>query len=438
MGMLQSRASARTLLHTLARDFACIENPGGVFPPRELVPLGPVLTRLPGAPAAVLLDMDGTVTQTEPLFLHGVEAVVRRVTGWAAKADWPGLDPARDYPHIVGFSTLRNLEYLYDQCRDAIQPDRFFRAALEGLVFLHTHDSPRETVRWLDGLTEAYGLEAWRAHAEAAARREADTEALVRDACARYPVIEPGLFANLGLIIFHADYIEAIEKVNRGAGADVSRIIHGDPDIPAVGPMPGIALLCALVKGWIPPSAAGALADHVHEPDGVAGPRQATGTLEWLSRHFHAHPIPVGLVTSSGTHEASLVLRAVFQAMIREVRNWPIDRAVQDSILWGFDTHEAFFDAMVTCDDVAGGRTKPFRDPYTLALAKLGLDADAARRVIGFEDTEAGIIAQRGAGIGVACAVPIEHTRTHDFSAAAYVLHGGIPEAVFEHRLFMP
>ena len=437
MGMLLDANTAAFAFRALGDDFARIENPRGTFPPVEIVPLGPKFRRLPGPPAAILLDMDGTITQTEPLFLHGLEQVVRRVTGWETQSDWPGLDPDRDYAQIVGFSTLRNLEYLYGACGDAIQPARFFRAAIEGLTFLHTHDSPRETVRWLDGLTTAYGLEAWRAAADTPDPSGNANEALVREAVARFLRIDPSMFAHLGLIIFHADYIDTLEAVNRGEGARVSQAVYGDPAIPAVAPLPGVALLCALVKGWIPKAEAPAIAAHIalhrHEVPQV----EMAATLHRLCRHFAEHPVPVGLVTSSGTHEAELVLRGVFRAMAKEVQTWPAPAGMLDELAGSFASHRDYFDAMVTCDDVASGRTKPFRDPYTLALAKLGLDGDAARRVVGFEDTEAGIIAQRGAGIGVPCAVPIEHTLGHDFAAAAHLLPGGVYDAIFHHGLFI-
>ncbi|MBX3177664.1 MAG: hypothetical protein KF886_09905 [Candidatus Hydrogenedentes bacterium] len=436
MGMMLSLAEALPALKDTATTFARIENPEGVFPPCEIVPLGPIYPRLDAPPTAILLDMDGTITQTEPLFLHGVEEVVRRVTGWESPAAWAGLDPARDYPKIVGFSTLRNLEYLYGACADAIQPERFFREALRGLVYLHAHDAPRETVHWLDTLTTAYGLEAWRAFAD----RPGDAprqQQLINEAVGRFAHIGRDLFARLGLIIFHAGYIETLEKVNRGEGAEVSRAIYGDPSVPAIAPMAGIPLLCALVKGWLPADAASGLAEAIPFAEADTDtPDSRAATLKSLCRHFETAPIPVGLVTSSGTHEVALVLRAVFRAMTDEARSWPLPAPARDRILEGFAHPDRLFETMVTCDDVAGGRTKPFRDPYSLALNRLGLDDIRARYVIGFEDTEAGIIAQRGAGIGVPCAVPIPHTLHHDFTAAAHRLPGGIPQAIFQHSLF--
>lgn len=432
MGMLRKLPAAETDLSALGQEFALIANAPGLFPPREMVPLGPRVTRLEGPPAAIFLDMDGTTTDTEPLFLHDVEEVVRRSTGWRTKADWAGLDPVRDYPNIVGYSTLRNLEYLYEFVGHAIQPSLFFSEVMKGLVFLAEHHVPDDIHFRIETLTDLFGMEAWRHYAADPKRRASDGDALIGECRTRFPHIGQAMFANFGLMIFYADYIDILERVNRGEGASVSQMIYGDPGIPAVGALPGIALLCALVRGWLPESTAPALAE-------ALAPEEAGGAknLAWLCRRFAAQSIPTALVTSSGSHEANLVLRAVFSSMREEVAGWPVDEATRAAIVAGFASHDAYFDAIVTCDDVIDGRTKPFRDPYTLALGRLGLSGRDAGRVIGFEDTEAGIIAQRGAGIALACATPIEYTMGQDFSAASHVLMGGVREAVFRHGLFM-
>ena len=86
MGLLRYLSEAQSELTAMGEEFACIENAPGVFPPCEIVPLGAKFSHLDGPPAAIFLDMDGTTTYTEPLFLHDVEEVVRRGTGWKTKA----------------------------------------------------------------------------------------------------------------------------------------------------------------------------------------------------------------------------------------------------------------------------------------------------------------------------------------------------------------
>lgn len=438
MSLLQYLNEAQAELTAMGEEFACIENAPGIFPPRELVPLGAKFSHLDGPPAAIFLDMDGTTTYTEPLFLHDVEEVVRRSTGWKTKSDWAGIDPERDYPNIVGYSTQRNLEYLYTSVSYAIRPDLFFDETMKALIFLAERDVPEDIRTRVDTMTRTFGMAAWPRHAGDPARRTAEGDALIREAIQRYPSVGQEMFAQFGLMIFYADYIDILERVNRGEGAAVSEMIYGDPDVPAINAMPGVALLCALAKGWLPESCAVDLARTVSEahPD-ITGLENLAETLARLCRIFRDNPVPVALVTSSGSHETRLVLQAVFLTLRAEVVTWGIDDAARSRILAGFESHQNYFDAIVTCDDVLEGRTKPYRDPYSLALAHLGLDGRHAPRVIGFEDTEAGIIAQRGAGVGIPCAVPIEYTVRQDFSGAAYVLKGGVLEAIVRHGLFI-
>lgn len=438
MGLLQYLSEAQSELTAMGEEFALIPNAPGIFPPRELVPLGAKCARLEGLPAAIFLDMDGTTAYTEPLFLHDVEEVVRRSTGWRNKAEWAGIEPERDYPHIVGYSTIRNLEYLYESVGHAIKPELFFAEVMESLIFLTEHVVPEDVRSRVDALTKVYGMQAWCKHAKDPSRRPADGEVLVRECVQRFPTIGQEMFANFGLMIFYADYLNILECVSRGEGAAISERIYGDPTVPAIRPMPGVALLCALVKGWLPESCAIELARAQRQryPEmPIVG--DLGETLTRLCRRFKNNPTPVALVTSSGFHEANLVLQTVFGALREESADWPLDERTHGTVQAGFARYEGYFDAIVTCDDVIEGRTKPYRDPYSLALARLGLDGRDAPRVIGFEDTEAGIIAQRGAGVGIPCAVPIEFTLGQDFHAAAHVLKGGIPEAIGKHGLFI-
>jgi hypothetical protein len=438
MGVLHYLDEAQAELTALGEEFALIPNAPGIFPPHELVPLGTKFARLDGLPAAVFLDMDGTTAYTEPLFLHDVEEVVRRSTGWRSKEEWAGIEPERDYPNIVGYSTIRNLEYLYESVGHAIKPELFFAEVMESLIYLTENVVPEDVRGRVEALTKVYDMEAWCEHAKTPSRLPASGNALVRECVARFPVIGQEMFANFGLIIFYADYLNILQCVSRGAGAAISERIYGDPTVPAIRPLPGIALLCALIKGWLPEACAAELAlilrrDYPEMP--VAG--DLGETLARLCRRFKDNPVPVALVTSSGFHEVNLVLQTVFRALREESAAWPLDERSWATVQSGFDSYANYFDAIVTCDDVIEGRTKPYRDPYTLALTRLGLDGDDAPRTLGFEDTEAGIIAQRGAGVGIPCAVPIEHTLGQDFRAAAHLLKGGVLEAIGKYGLFI-
>ncbi len=161
MGLLRYLSEAQAELTAMGEEFACIENAPGIFPPRELVPLGAKFSHLDGPPAAIFLDMDGTTTYTEPLFLHDVEEVVRRGTGWKTKGEWAGINPERDYPNIVGYSTQRNLEYLYASVGHAIRPDLFFDETMKALIFLAERDVPEDIRTRVATMTRTFGMETW-------------------------------------------------------------------------------------------------------------------------------------------------------------------------------------------------------------------------------------------------------------------------------------
>ena len=98
-----------------ATEFARVRNLDYVFAPFELYPLAP-RTPLPlERIAAFAVDMDGTSTTTEPVALHALEYMVRRVTGWLDRARWPGLDRQRDYPFVIGSSNYRHTEFLLER-----------------------------------------------------------------------------------------------------------------------------------------------------------------------------------------------------------------------------------------------------------------------------------------------------------------------------------
>jgi len=123
-----SRKDALELVGRLGGEFAIIKNPGYVQPPYEACPLAKKLRRLPRGLAGIVKDMDGTTTTTEALCLHSLETMVRRITGRLDSAVWAGLDRTRDYPHIIGNSTTRLVEYLIETYQMAIRREALQRA----------------------------------------------------------------------------------------------------------------------------------------------------------------------------------------------------------------------------------------------------------------------------------------------------------------------
>lgn len=83
------------------------------------------------------------------------------------------------------------------------------------------------------------------------------------------------------------------------------------------------------------------------------------------------------------------------------------------------------FDVVVTGDDVV--ERKPDPSAFTIALERLGLDADGhhgqAGGVVAVEDSRNGVVAATGAGL-VCVAVVNDYTKAQDLSEAVLVLDG--------------
>lgn len=116
-------------------EFAQVRNLDFTYAPFELYPLAPHAPRPLPRLAALTVDMDGTSTTTEPLALHALEYMVRRFTGRLDKAQWPGLDPVLDYPHVIGNSNFRHTEFLVGRYRDMLDRQALREAFFEALAW---------------------------------------------------------------------------------------------------------------------------------------------------------------------------------------------------------------------------------------------------------------------------------------------------------------
>ena len=120
----------KTLTRLGACEVALVRNPSYIYSPIEVYPLAPKVTAPLKRLAGIVKDMDGTTTTTEPLCLHSLEWMVRQITGRKTPEVWRGLDRARDYPHIIGNSTTKHVEYLLLAYADAFDPSACLDAYL--------------------------------------------------------------------------------------------------------------------------------------------------------------------------------------------------------------------------------------------------------------------------------------------------------------------
>ena len=443
-----TRESALHLMERLGDDFALIENPSYVHPHFEVCPLAPRRLRLERGARAFLLDMDGTTTTTEDLCLHALEHFVRRATGWDS-AEWRGLDPVRDFPNIIGTSTSQNIAYLANLHGKAIQPRLLLAAFLEAVAW--TLGNAQNALRKLEAEAQlsAMGMQQVTEDARFALLRHTafsgshETQhalnALVEKYVARCPIASETDRVRAGVEIYSQRLYAFFLQIGRGDSAAVSREVHGDESVHPIRPLPGLGVLHALAKGWLGADAGHcARLLHTHLPEQRALNKAEIERFSRLGAYFERNPAAVALVTSSSRYEADVVLREVFAGLVDEAGDWELPGWRKRQIQEGFADPQRFYDTIVTSTDCHEIRLKPHRDLYSVALYQLGLTQEDHDRVAGFEDTEAGIISMRAAGVAVSCAVPFAGTRSHNFSAASHVAFGGFPEVLLKHSLFVP
>lgn len=451
-----SSQDATSILSTLlgqmgSQEVAIIRNPSYIYSPLEIYPLPPkVLDPLPKL-SGVVKDMDGTTTTTEPLCLHSLEWMVRQVTG--RMEGWEGLDHKVDYPHIIGNSTTKHVEYLITTYNQFLKPLDCLKAYIVAAVWTISQgrdEGRRKEVLanvpalGLDGLNED---SAYRAAVESKTYDETEVVKLAdRLANALLPKFK---IANLtdqvraAVDIYYMRYHVILGDIADGRGARRAEEVLGSADAHLIEPMPGIGIFLGAIKGWLGEDL-GLFFDELSHHVLARNPKLTAGDLEplrkrlvGLGRYLQANPIPVAVVTSSIAYEANIVLGEVFSILRREVSGWKVADKKKETMLSQFVSPHVLYDAMITASDSSEIRLKPHRDLYSIALHTMGLGQKDFTSVIGFEDSESGVIAIRAAGVGLSVGVPFADTAGHDLSAAAFVLPGQVPEAILLRNCFL-
>ncbi|MGE5499508.1 MAG: hypothetical protein ACM3Q2_15615, partial [Syntrophothermus sp.] len=244
--------------------------------------------------------------------------------------------------------------------------------------------------------------------------------------------------------IFFQHYHQMLELIKYGEGSNLAEEISGQSELPLVRPMPSIPLLFALAKGLLGEDVA-YLFDEMsqelkHKSSQVyriSSQEEAREKLVKLGKYFESHPLKLALVTSSGGYEADIILVELFNVISHEIRKWKIPQAKKEMLLEKFSDYKNIVNVFITGDKVSKIRPKPHRDLFSIALSRLGLPQSMFSQIVGFEDSENGIIALRASGIGLTAAVPVMRNSRHDLSAASFILQGGITEALLNYNLFM-
>ena len=434
-------------------EIAVVHNPGYVYPPVDFYPLAPRSKgNLPGL-EGVVCDMDGTTTTTETLCIHALEYMVRRITNRMDPKEWSGLDRIQDYPHIIGNSTTKHIEYLIRTYSDPIQPDAIGQSYLRAALWTFSKGKDPGRKKEVLATLNRLGLEG--------VQEEPDFQAMVET----HSFEDEKLAVNLpewwrvhqvnaeidnfqdrvraAIDIYYMRYHEILAALEEGSPEQVAAQILGDRHQRLIEPMPGVAIYLAAIKGWLGEDLAPfgpQMFEQVKQksnaiPIGLL--EKNLNRLKALGNYFEKHPLKVGIVTSSIDYEANIVLGQVFESLREEVEHWPVSAQKKNRIIEGFSHYQSYYDAYITASDSSEIRLKPHRDLYCIALHQMGLGPESFDRVVGFEDSESGTIAIRAAGIGLCVALPFADTANHDLSAAAFCLKGGLPEALLGHLHFL-
>ena len=421
--------------------YAVVKNPAYVFPPEEYYPLASPLRKV-NEIKAVLMDMDGTTTTTEVLCIHSLEQMVRRMSGRLKKEEWLGLDHELDFPNIIGNSTTRHIEYLLKTYENFLSDEHiekaFWEAAWWTLNFGNDPNRRSEVVQNL----KKFGLNA----AVDKITSAKDPEDLRKQYAGK--INSRGFVnrVNIGIDVYYEVYHRILSRLKEGEGVLVKREIMGESHKSGniISPMPGIPVLIPLLKGWLGEEAGlftGYLFDELESKTGQKTKDSDVSAFKQklieLGKKFEKQPSKLGLVTSSIRYEADIVIHEVFGVIREFVTQSFLSTVRKELILEKLNDPSLVYDAFVTASDSSEIRLKPHRDLYSIALHQAGLLPEDFDKTIGFEDSQSGTVAIRAAGIGCCIAVPFAQTADHNLEAAVHVLPGGIPQALFEHNMFL-
>ncbi len=434
---------AGRLVAQLGDDFAVVKNPPYVFPAYDVYVLAAPHRQLDEGLTAAVMDMDGTTTTTEVLCTGALEAMVQRLSGMEEATGISTLNHERDYPHIIGNSTTRHVEYLVATYGEGFVLEAMCRSFIEACAWnIACALDPKRgeeaaTALRVQGLDTLLADPLFKKLCDAMAENS-DAALTLSD---RLTTAYKGRLraqsvadrTRIGIEVYYQRYHQSLRNIENGT-------FPCTPEQPRpIAPMPGIGIALALLKGWLGKDAAclgESLAAYLHDQDSQAV-AAGIARLSSLGEHFAAHPVKLGLVTSSIAAEATIVLREVFRVIHEEINDWPLSREKRDFLRSKFEDPAHVYDACITASDSSEIRLKPHRDLYAIALHTLGIPPEQFHRVAGFEDSESGTIAIRAAGISLCCALPFAMTHNHRFEAATQVCHDGIPEVILIKNFFL-
>jgi beta-phosphoglucomutase-like phosphatase (HAD superfamily) len=441
MSKLTNIKGASNILKQEGEEFSVVKNPEYIFPPYEIYPMAPKAGKKLKAVSAVVMDMDGTTTTTETLCIHSLEWMIRRMSGKMSREEWVGLLP-EDYPYIIGNSSTKHVEYLITKYKKLITEEETLKYFLSAAHWTITKGNDplrkKEVLQNLSLLNYQSILSDKLFSSKISAGKEEQIAANLYQKYTRdIPQFKFNLYVRLGIDIYYKRYHEILNEIDSGNGDKIKKELLGEGNSNVIEPMPGIEVYLPMLKGLIT-SGYKKFYDLLNNHLSANSNKKVISLEEFklLCKYFTKNPAKVAIVTSSIFYEANIVLNEVFKVVNKRL-NELADNKAAETLTPIFTNYNNYYDGIVTASDSNEIRLKPHRDLYSIALHKLNLTVEKFKRVIGFEDSESGILALRSAGIGMAVAVPFAQTTQHPFEAAAHICKKGIPEVILRHNSFI-
>ena len=466
-------------------EVAVVKNLDFIRNPYDFYPLFPKASLPLQRICGIAVDMDGTSTTTEPLALHSLEYMVRKITDRMSVSQWSGLDEYQDHPHIIGSSNFMHVEFLLKAYQADIREAAFRDAFFEALFWTQAYGTD-ERRREICQTAINCGLGELLRSPEFLDANRLDVNDGLNLSDYMKPELEiyggyfsPSTYSarvSAALDIYYTRYHYILREIGCGRGAELSKSLLGDGSSSGnaktlVGPMPGLGVFLSLVKGWLgeeadqllpiletsypghapsgsegtanrlaglPDSVAAADFGGIGSPNALNGSadRLGFGSLNVLSSRFQDSPVKLALVTASIYYEAHTVMTEVFRILKQEISAWPISESRKEMLIGRFSDYTNVFDAFVTATDASESRLKPHRDLYSIALYQMAIAKEEYANCVAFEDTAPGVVSARAAGFGTTIALPNHDTRLQDYSTASAVVTG-LPETILRHHIFL-
>ena len=437
-----------------SEEFAVIRNLDYIFSPIEIYPLAPKVNSRLTDIVAVAMDMDGTSTTTEPLALNSLEYMVRRFTGRLSKQEWEGLDHEKDYPFIIGNSNFRHTEFLVQRYENYINRNALKSAFFEAVLW--TLSNMTDKGRRNDVIQNAINCGIGQLIEDDDLKELISKNIINDENVAKYtvPFIEKygdsfrpansNKLVAACLDIYYTRYHAIMRRIEKGEGDKLSKELLGSESRHLIEPMPGYAIYVALIKGLLDDDA-DLLFDELkqymlsnsHNQYSEKEIESKRNILRPIAEYFRRNPAKTALVTASIFYEAHVCMKEIMHVASLEIENWRISDKNKRKILDAFSDYRNIYEGFVTASDSSEARLKPHRDLYSIALYQMSIPKEQYKNCIVLEDTEPGIVSARAAGIGLTCALPNRDTQKQDYSAASYVLYGGLPELILFHNSFL-